>query len=144
MTASHAALWGLFGGFVVEGLDLYAAVRRKGCWPWRVRGPRETGALAYFVAELIRLVIGGGLAGAAATSGQLSTPLAALTMGIATPLIVERLARAVPLTDSEHGTAVGNMPSQSILSSTKVEQRLSPVSDTDQISQIDVHGKALE
>ena len=128
----------------MEGLDLYVAVRRKGCWPWQVRGPRAAGALAYFVAELIRLVIGGGLAGAAAASGQLSTPLAALTMGLATPLIVERLAKTVLLTDSEHGIAEGDKRSQSTFSSTTVEQQLPPASDTGQISQEDLHGRALE
>jgi len=107
MSWLDAALWGVFGSFAVEGLDLYTAVRRYGCWPWRVRGPREVGALGYVVAELIRLIIGGGLAWAAAASGQLTSAVGALAVGVAAPLIVERLTRAVPLTDSVQETRDG-------------------------------------
>ena len=46
------------------------------------------------------MIIGGGLAWAAAASGQLTTAAGALAVGVAAPLIVERLTRAVPLTDS--------------------------------------------
>ena len=105
MTWVDAALWGLGGGFAVEGLDLYGAVRRYGCWPWRVPGPREVGAVGYFVAELVRLVIGSVLASALAESGQITTAFGALAVGIAAPLIVERLTRAIPLTDSVEHTA---------------------------------------
>jgi hypothetical protein len=100
MNGVYAALWGLFGGFAVEGLDLYTAVRRFGRWPWRVREPREAGPVAYAVAELVRLAIGGGLAAATAVSGQITSPAGALAVGVAAPLIVERLTRAVPLADS--------------------------------------------
>lgn len=106
VTWIEAALWGLFGGFAVEGLDLYGAVRRRGCWPWQVRGPREVGAAGYFVAEVFRLVIGSGLAWALAVSQQVTTPIGALAVGIAAPLIVERLTRTIPLTDSVQDTAV--------------------------------------
>lgn len=99
MTWIEAALWGLFGGFAVEGLDLYGAVRRRGCWPWQARGPREVGAIGYFVAELVRLAIGSGLAWALMESGQVTTAVGALAVGVAAPLVVERLARTIPLTD---------------------------------------------
>ncbi|MGH3670501.1 MAG: hypothetical protein ACRDSH_07675 [Pseudonocardiaceae bacterium] len=105
MTWIEAALWGLSGGFAVEGLDLYGAVRRHGCWPWRARGPREVGAVGYFVAEMIRLVTGGILASALAESSQVTTAFGALAVGVAAPLIVERLTRAIPLTDSVQHTA---------------------------------------
>jgi hypothetical protein len=104
MIWSEAALWGLFGSFAVEGLDLYGAVRRGGCWPWQTRGPREVGAAGYFVAELVRLLIGSGLACAFAESRQVTTAVGALAVGVAAPLIVERLTRAIPLTDSVHDT----------------------------------------
>ncbi|WP_152989870.1 hypothetical protein [Frankia sp. ACN1ag] len=91
------ALWGLFGGFAVEGLDLYAAVRRHGRWPWQRGRSREAGPRAYLVAELVRLAIGAGLAAAAGTSGQITTPFAALAVGVAAPLVVERLSHAIPL-----------------------------------------------
>lgn len=41
----------------------------------RVSGPREVGALGYTAAELVRLLIGGGLACAAAVSGQLTSAM---------------------------------------------------------------------
>lgn len=101
MTWIDAALWGLFGGFAVEGLDLYGAVRRRGCWPWRARGPREVGVTGYFVAELFRLVVGSGLAWALARSGQITTAVGALAVGAAAPFLVERLTRAIPLGDTD-------------------------------------------
>lgn len=100
MTWLDALLWGLFGGFTVEALDLYAAVLRRGRWPWRVRGPREVGVLGYFVAELFRLLISAGLAAALAEAGQINTPFGAVAVGIAAPLIVERLVQTIPLADS--------------------------------------------
>ncbi len=56
----------------------------------------------YFVAELFRLlVIGSGLAWALAESRQVTTAVAALAVGAAAPLIVERLIRAIPLMDAD-------------------------------------------
>ncbi len=97
MTGVEVALWGLFGGFAVEGLDLYTAVRRHGRWPWQSGKPREAGPWAYLIAELVRLAIGAGLALAAGASDQITTPFAALAVGVAAPLVVERLTRAIPL-----------------------------------------------
>lgn len=99
MTWIEAAGWGLFGGFAVEGLDLYTAVRRRGCWPWWARGPREVGVAGYIVAELVRLVIGSGLAWALAESRQITTAFGAVLVGVAAPLLVERITRSIPLTD---------------------------------------------
>ncbi len=70
MSGVQVALWGLFGGFAVEGLDLYTAVRRHGRWPWQSGKAKDAGPWAYLIAELVRLAIGGGLAAAASASGQ--------------------------------------------------------------------------
>ena len=32
-----AGLWGLFGGFAIEGLELRASLQRRGCLPWQAR-----------------------------------------------------------------------------------------------------------
>lgn len=92
----EAGLWGLAGGFIAEGLDLYSVVRSKGTWPWRVPPPDPDtpvgGPLAYLIVETVRMVIGGLLAGAAGASGQVSGPLAAVAIGIATPLAVAKLS----------------------------------------------------
>jgi hypothetical protein len=99
----EAALWGLFGGFAVEGLELYAALRRDGRWPWKRGVQRKTGAIpeagpmGYAIAELIRLLIGAGLASAAVTAGQITGPLGALGVGVAAPTIIGQLAKLIPL-----------------------------------------------
>ena len=103
MVGVEAGLWGLFGSFAVEGLELYAALRRNGRWPWKSGAQRETGKApeagpaGYAIAELIRLLIGAGLAWAAVTAGQITGPLGALGVGIAAPTIIEQLAKLIPL-----------------------------------------------
>lgn len=102
----HAGVWGILGGFVIEGLDLYGALRRHGCWPWRVRDTPgvHAGPLQYAVAEGVRLVIGGVLASAAAASGQVSGALAAVAIGVGAPIMVHRLTELIPLTASSTET----------------------------------------
>jgi hypothetical protein len=96
MTAWQYALWGLFGGFAVEGLEFRGAIHRVGGWPWR--RPGEPGPLAMLVSVLIRLLVGAGLAIAAGTTGQVSGPFGAIGVGVAAPLLIEQLARQVRLT----------------------------------------------
>lgn len=102
MTWLIAALWGLFGGFAVEGLDLYTAVRRYGRWPWQVKGlgksAKEPSCPAYVVAEMIRLGIGSGLAWAAFANHQITGPFGAIAVGAAAPYIIGQLTKGVPLT----------------------------------------------
>jgi hypothetical protein len=75
MVGLVAGLWGLFGGFAVEGLELYTAYQRYRRWPWQRPGGGENstangadqelgevGVWGYVVAEAIRLLIGAGLA----------------------------------------------------------------------------------
>lgn len=112
MTGLEFAAWGLFGGFAVEGLEFAAAIRRSGRWPWRNRG--EPGPLPFLASVLIRLSVGAGLAAAAGAANQVSGPFGALAVGVAAPLLVEQLARQVPLTSSSpqpvqnHEKADGN------------------------------------
>jgi hypothetical protein len=93
------ALYGLFGGFAITAWDLAKVIHAKGRWPWRVRG--APAALPYWTAELIRVALGGGVAWTAAASGQLTTPIAAVAIGTAAPLILERMSRRD--TDRPHG-----------------------------------------
>ncbi|APU14101.1 MULTISPECIES: hypothetical protein [Actinoalloteichus] len=88
------AVWGLFGGFAVEGLEFSGAIRRTGNWPWRI--PGEPGPLPLLVSVLIRLGVGSGLAAAAGITGQVSGPFGALAIGVAAPLLVEQITRALP------------------------------------------------
>jgi len=102
-----AGIWGLFGGFAVEGLELYGALRRHGRWPWKPQPGRdaseipEAGLAGYLIAEGIRLFIGAGLAWAAAATGQIAGPLGALGVGVAAPTIIGQLAKAIPLSSPE-------------------------------------------
>jgi hypothetical protein len=96
MTAWQYGLWGLFGGFAVDGLEFVGAIRRVGGWPWRL--PGEPGPLPFTVSVLIRLVIGAGLAAAAGSTGQVGGPFGAVAVGVAAPLLIEQFARQVPLT----------------------------------------------
>jgi hypothetical protein len=88
----EAAVWGLFGGLLVAGLDFVTVVGRIGDWPWKSRKRLRVGP--YTAATLVRLVLSAGLTVAFARSGMELSPLAAVTVGIATPLIVEKLAQA--------------------------------------------------
>lgn len=92
-----AAGWGLAGGLCVEALALYAVIRNSSKWSWRK--PIPQGAVAYLISVVARAGAGAGLAAAAAGSGQVVGTFAAFCLGVAAPLVVEKLARAIPLTD---------------------------------------------
>jgi hypothetical protein len=109
MTAWQYGLWGLFGGFAVDGLEFVGAIRRVGGWPWRL--PGEPGPLPLAVSVLIRLVVGAGLAAAAGSTGQVGGPFGAVAMGAAAPLLIEQLARQIPLTATRPTGSVPGTPS---------------------------------
>lgn len=84
-------LWGAFGGVLVEGLD-FASLVRHGMWPWERR--KSARAVPYLTGLALRVVLGGGLAMGIGLSQQINTPIAAIAIGVATPLIVARLSEA--------------------------------------------------
>jgi hypothetical protein len=93
-----AALWGLFGGFAVEALEFWTAVRRHHRWPWENPGDGPTlGPLAYILATALRLGVGAGVAVAARTSEQSATAWVAMTVGAGTPLLLEKATALIPL-----------------------------------------------
>ncbi len=89
------ALWGAFGGLSVEAVQFYGAIRRTGTWPWKTKG--EPRPLPLFVSVVIRVGVGFGLALAAVETGQVSGPLGAIAVGVAAPLLIEQMAKRVPL-----------------------------------------------
>ncbi|GIM90425.1 hypothetical protein [Paractinoplanes toevensis] len=114
MTLVECALWGLFGGFAVEGLELSAVIRRTGRFPWKRRG--GPGLAPFLVSVIIRFGVGAGLAAAVGSTGSTS-PLSALAVGVAAPLIIEKLAQQIPVepapaieTRSAATKASGNQP----------------------------------
>jgi hypothetical protein len=85
------AVWGLVGGAIVDGIEFWQIVRaNRGSWPLEYR------TFAFGVAELVRLSAGAGLAVAFGLSGQVTGPMGAMTIGLAAPLIVEKLSRQLP------------------------------------------------
>ena len=95
MDTWELAGWGLFGGFIVDGLEFWHDVRRNGGnWPVYYT------SLAYVVAEAVRLVAGAGLAIAFGKSGQVSGVIGAIAIGAAAPLIVEKLGQQLPFLPS--------------------------------------------
>lgn len=99
MNIWEAAGWGLAGGLCVEALALHSLIRTSKCWSWR--RPIPQGLAAYLISVVLRAGAGAGLAAAAAGSGQVSGPFAAFALGVAAPLVVEKLSRAIPITDPQ-------------------------------------------
>lgn len=102
-----AAWWGLFGGFAVEALEFWTAVRRHHLWPWENPGGGPTlGPLAYATATALRLVVGTGVAVAARTSGHSATAWVAMIVGAGTPSLLERVTAFIPLAVQASVTAL--------------------------------------
>ena len=95
MTWWEYAMWGGFGGFSVEAIQFYVSIKRHAKWPWKVKGEPKAGPLIASV--LIRVSVSYGLTWAAAETGQISGPIGAIAVGVAAPLIVEQMARRVPI-----------------------------------------------
>jgi hypothetical protein len=126
MNAWGPAVWGLAGGLCVEALALYSLIRKSRRWSWR--RPIPQGLAAYVISVVLRAGAGAGLAAAAAGSGQVSGTFAAFALGVAAPLVVEKLSQAIPLT----GSLVIDRPQESMAIRTgleKLEQASSTAAD---------------
>ena len=129
MAEVAGGLRGLFGGFAVEGLELYTELRRYCRWPEATATSRHwkgsrTGPAGYAIAETARLFIGAGPAWAAAATRQIARPLRAPGAGIAAPTIIGQLAEAIPLTASPEPS--GNPYSPSRITSSPQRVRREP------------------
>ena len=116
----QAALWGLAGGACVELWNLHCLTRQR-VFSWR--RPIPQGLSAYATAVLTRLAIGTIVAAAAAAGGEITGAWAAFGLGVAGPLVVQRLAGDVPLggeelkplpADSRQGAPVEGRESQPV------------------------------
>ncbi|MFE0153666.1 hypothetical protein ACFWY5_41480 [Nonomuraea sp. NPDC059007] len=106
------ALWGLGGGLAVEVLDFVKAVRRVKGWPWA--SPDEPGAGPYLLSVLGRAAAAAVVAGAAGASVTGMTPLIALALGAAAPLILEKLSQQVPMQADVAGALPAGPPAASL------------------------------
>lgn len=93
MALWEVAVWALLGAISVEGFDLVGAIRRTKSWPWTV--PGEPRGLIFAVAVTLRILSSAVLASAVGFSGQVNTPISAYAIGIAAPLLMERILRQV-------------------------------------------------
>lgn len=93
------ALWGGFGGFAVEATQFRGALRRTGDWPWKTPGELPLAPLVASV--IIRVGLGIVLAAAAGETGQIAGPFGAFAVGVAAPLVIEQMARQVPLREDQ-------------------------------------------
>lgn len=97
MPVDRACWWGLLGVVLIEAYALRAAVTAVGGarWPWVDEQGRRVVA-GYAVAVACRMVMGVGLNAVYAAAHQIAGPLAAVTMGIAAPLILQHMAAQRP------------------------------------------------
>lgn len=102
-----ASGWGLAGGLCVEALELHASIRSTPNWNWRE--PIPQGLAAYLISVGIRVGVGAVLAAAMAGSGQVSSPFAAFALGVGAPLILEKLARTVGPSITDHAEQVASL-----------------------------------
>ncbi len=82
-------VWGLVGGIVYDALEIQRVVKANGGLL-----PRGFTGWVFWIGEAIRLLGGGGVAIAFGLSALVATPVAALVIGISTPLIVDKLRSA--------------------------------------------------
>lgn len=102
LSTMESALWGLLGSFIVEALELGAALRRAKTLPWN--RPDEPGLPAYLASVVLRLAAGAGLAALIGADGQLASPFAAGLLGITAPLLIEKILRQVDMAPAEATT----------------------------------------
>jgi hypothetical protein len=73
---------------------------------------RGTSTGPFLLAVAIRLGVGAGLAAAAGSSGQVAGAFGAVAVGVAAPLIVEKLYQQIPRVAVESDGAGSAIPSQ--------------------------------
>jgi hypothetical protein len=100
MTWWEYVLWGAFGGLAVEAIEFYGAIRRLKDLPWKTKG--ESPPLALAVSVVIRVGVGLGLTLAAGLAGLVSGPIGAIAIGVAAPLLIEQMAKQVPLSNDRN------------------------------------------
>ena len=93
MSVGQACLWGLLGVALVQIHELWTAATTPNSprWPWRNTKGRLVWA-GYTVAAACRIAMAAGLNAIYADAHQIDGPLAAVTMGIAAPLIIKQWA----------------------------------------------------
>ncbi|MEV7325659.1 hypothetical protein [Streptomyces sp. NPDC093970] len=85
----QACLWGVLGAGLIEATEMWQLYRSQGHFPWlKDEKPQYK---PYLIAVFLRFFMAGGLNSAYAASNQVAGPVAALTLGIAAPLIIQHI-----------------------------------------------------
>jgi hypothetical protein len=98
MEVWQAAMWGLAGGLCVELWNLHM-LTREARFSWRC--PIPQGLSAYLTAIATRLALGAIVAAAAAAGGEIKGVWIAFGLGVAAPVVLQRVAGDVPLSGGE-------------------------------------------
>jgi hypothetical protein len=85
--------YGAAGGALVSLVTLYKYLQTRNQWPWNVKnGPTKP---MYFTGEVIRILLGAGVAWGLAATDQLGV-FGAIVVGAGAPAILEKWQRAAP------------------------------------------------
>jgi hypothetical protein len=98
MGITTALLWGLAGGLSFEMLEFYGRCRSASSPDWDKLLPQ--GRNIFLLALVVRGFLSVVVVAAAASEGRPPGGLTALGLGAAAPLVLQKLARMVKLTDS--------------------------------------------
>lgn len=85
--------YGAAGGVLVSLGTLYKHLQLRNQWPWKVKnGPTKS---MYFTGEVIRILLGAGVAWGLAATDQLGV-FGAIVVGAGAPAILDKWQRAAP------------------------------------------------
>jgi len=91
MTSFECFLWGFGGSIAVEIVEVFKMFCTDSPMPQRYRRP------GFYFVRFSLAVVAGGLA----VAYKLETPIVAINIGAATPLIIQTFAQNPPRTDQE-------------------------------------------
>lgn len=92
MTWWHACLWGMLGAGLIEAKEMWRLYHLTDSFPWTRNGVAQV--KPYVAALGVRFFMAAGISGTYAAADQVGGSLAAVTLGITAPLIIQQIADA--------------------------------------------------
>ncbi|MET7898172.1 hypothetical protein [Streptomyces mirabilis] len=90
----QACLWGALGAGLVETGEMWQLHRTQERFPWAKDGKPQI--KRYLFAVFLRCFMAIGITAVYGGSGQVAGPLAAVTLGIAAPIVIQQIADSSP------------------------------------------------
>lgn len=90
MTWWHACLWGTLGAGLIEAREMWRLYHIKDSFPWIKDGVAQV--TPYVTAVSVRFFMAAGISGTYAAAHQVAGSLAAVTLGITAPMIIQQIA----------------------------------------------------